>query len=39
MSRHNDRLVWSYIRYDGANLDDHWRPVVPVEWRKGRIAP
>jgi hypothetical protein len=46
MSRTNNRLVWSFIRYDGINLEmnatgtkTHWSPVVPVEWRRGRIAP
>ena len=46
MSRTNDRLVWSYIRFDGVGYEmnatgtqPHWNPVVPVEWRKARIAP
>jgi hypothetical protein len=46
MSRGNDRLVWSYVRYDGIGLEmnatgtkTHWNPVVPVEWRAARVAP
>lgn len=46
MSRTNDRLVWSFVRYDGIGLEmnatgtkSHWNPVVPVEWRKARTAP
>jgi len=46
MSRTNNRLVWSYVRFDGINLEmnatgtkSHWSLVVPVEWRKGRVAP
>ena len=46
MSRTNDRLVWSFVRYDGIGLEmnasgtkGHWNPVVPVEWRTARVAP
>ncbi len=46
MSRDNHRLMWSFVRYDGLSLEmnasgtrSHWNPVVPVEWRKRRIAP
>ena len=46
MARTNNALVWSFVRYDGIGLEmnatgtrTHWNPVVPVEWRKGRIAP
>lgn len=46
MSKTNERLVWSYVRYDGMNLETNvtgtktrWNPVVPTEWRSGRIAP
>lgn len=46
MARTNSRLVWSFVRYDGIGLEmnatetkSHWNPVVPVEWRKDRIAP
>jgi len=46
MSRTNNRLVWSYVRFDGINLEmnatgtkSHWSLVVPVEWRKERISP
>lgn len=46
MSRTNNRLVWSYVRFDGLNLEmnasgtkSRWNPVVPVEWRRERIAP
>jgi hypothetical protein len=46
MSRANDRLVWSFVRYDGIGLEmnatgtkTHWNPVVPVEWRAARVAP
>jgi hypothetical protein len=46
MSRMNNRLIWSYVRFDGINLEmnatgtkSHWNPVVPVEWRRERIAP
>ena len=46
MSRTNNALVWSFVRYDGFGLEmnasgtkSHWNPVVPVEWRKERIAP
>ncbi len=46
MSRDNPRLIWSFVRFDGINLEmnaagtkSHWSPVVPVEWRKQRIAP
>ena len=46
MWRTNNPLVWSFVRYDGIGLEmnatgtkTHWNPVVPVEWRKERIAP
>lgn len=46
MSPTNTKLVWSFVRYDGAATEknasgtkEHWNPVVPVEWRKARIAP
>ena len=46
MSRDNTRLVWSFTRFDGIGLEmnasgtrSRWSPVVPVEWRKRRIAP
>lgn len=46
MSRGNDKLVWSFVRYDGIGFEmnatgtkTHWNPVVPVEWRKARSAP
>jgi len=46
MSRGNDRLVWSFVRYDSIGMEmnatgtkSHWNPVVPVEWRKARTAP
>ena len=46
MSPTNTRLVWSFVRYDGIGFEmnvtgtkQHWGPVVPVEWRRGRIAP
>ena len=46
MSRDNTRLVWSFVRFDGIDSEKnaagtrwHWNLVVPVEWRKERIAP
>ena len=46
MCRTNNALVWSFVRYDGIGLEmnasgtkTHWNPVIPVEWRKERIAP
>ena len=46
MALTNRALVWSFVRYDGIGLEmnasgtkSHWNPVVPVEWRKERIAP
>ena len=46
MRRDNPRLVWSFVRYDGISLEmnatgtkSRWQLVVPVEWRKQRIAP
>ncbi len=46
MTETNSNLIWSYVRYDGINLEynatgtkTHWNPVVPVEWRKTRVAP
>jgi len=46
MARTNNALVWSYVRYDGIGYEtnttgtrSHWSLAVPVEWRKGRIAP
>jgi hypothetical protein len=46
MSPTNERLVWSYVRYDGIDLERNasgtktrWSAAVPVEWRKQRIAP
>ena len=46
MSPTNNRLVWSFVRYDGIGLEmnatgtkTHWNPVVPVEWRTARTAP
>ena len=46
MSPTNAKLVWSYVRYDGIGLDmnatgtkSRWTAVVPVEWRRERIAP
>jgi hypothetical protein len=42
----NSKLVWSYVRYDGADLEMNnvnsnakWRSVVPVQWRSERISP
>ncbi len=46
MARDNEKLVWSFVRFDGLNLEmnatgtkSRWNLVVPVEWRKKRIAP
>ena len=46
MSRDNNRLVWSYVRFDGIDYERNadgtktrWNVAVPVQWRKGRIAP
>jgi hypothetical protein len=46
MSKTNDRLVWSYVRYDGIGFEtnrtgtwQHWNPVVPTEWRRSRTSP
>ncbi len=46
MSRHNPRLVWSFVRYDGVGLEmnatgtkSHWSAVVPAAWRRARVAP
>lgn len=46
MSATNSKLVWSFVRYDGINLEmnfdgnrSHWNATVPVEWRKERISP
>jgi hypothetical protein len=46
MSATNNRLVWSYVRYDGIDFERNvtgnktrWNAAVPVEWRQERIAP
>jgi len=46
MSRTNNRLVWSFVRYDGISLEmngtgtkPHWSLAVPVEWRRERVSP
>ena len=46
MSRTNARLVWSFARLDAigsernvAGTKMRWNAVVPVEWRKERVAP
>lgn len=46
MTPTNNRLVWSYVRYDGIDLErnvtgtrERWSAVVPVEWRQERCAP
>ncbi len=46
MSPTNERLVWSYARYDGIDLERNatgtktrWSAVTPLEWRKQRVAP
>ena len=46
MSRTNTSLAWSFVRYDGSDLEmnatgtmTHWSAVVPVEWRRARVAP
>jgi len=46
MSPTNTRLVWSFVRYDGIGFElnatgtkQHWSAVVPVDWRRARIAP
>jgi len=46
MFESNSRLVWSYVRFDGLDLERNlagtrskWNLVVPAEWRAERIAP
>ncbi|MCX6996327.1 MAG: hypothetical protein NTV49_04410 [Kiritimatiellaeota bacterium] len=46
MSRTNNQLVWSFVRYDGIGLQTnaagtnlHYNLTIPVEWRRERIAP
>jgi len=46
MFESNSRLVWSYVRFNGADVEKNaagtktkWIPVVPVEWRTQRISP
>jgi hypothetical protein len=46
MSRHNSKLVWSYVRFDGVGFEMNatgskarWNPVQPVAWVRARIAP
>ena len=46
MAKTNDSLVWSFVRYDGIDLEKNvegtkarWNAVVPAEWRSGRVAP
>lgn len=46
MYESNSQLVWSYVRFDGANLEmnnigsnSKWRSLVPVTWRSERISP
>lgn len=46
MFESNRRLVWSYVRFDGLDLERNlagtrskWNLVVPAEWRAERIAP
>jgi hypothetical protein len=46
MTPTNTKLVWSYVRYDGIGFEmnatgtkSRWTAVVPVEWRRERIAP
>ena len=41
----NPELVWSYVRYDGLDLERNqtgtkskWNLVVPVDWRAERVA-
>ena len=46
MSSGNSKLVWSFVRYDGIDMEKnatgtqtHWNPIVPVEWRTARVNP
>ena len=46
MAKTNSKLVWSYVRIDGANHEKnasgngaHFNPALPVEWRKTRYSP
>jgi hypothetical protein len=46
MYESNPQLVWSYVRFDGLDLERNlagtkskWGLVVPVQWRVERIAP
>ena len=46
MKEKNEKLVWSYVRYDGLSLEmnvtettSKWNLVVPVQWRENRVAP
>jgi len=46
MSKTNNALVWSFVRYDGIGLQTnatgtnlHYNLTFPVEWRRERIAP
>jgi hypothetical protein len=46
MSATNDRLVWSFARYDGIGFETNrtgtktrWNATLPVEWRRTRINP
>ena len=46
MTATNNRLVWSFVRYDGIGFElnatgtkQHWSPVIPAGWMTERIAP
>jgi len=46
MSKTNDKLIWSYVRYDGIGFEmnktgskQHWNPIIPTEWRRARTQP
>ncbi|MDP6629979.1 MAG: hypothetical protein QGH29_03235 [Kiritimatiellia bacterium] len=46
MSRDNEKLVWSYTRFDGVGFEmnatgtkTHWNPVQPIAWVKARTTP
>ena len=46
MSETNSRLVWSFVRFDGIDLERNaagtsakWSMTFPVAWREARIAP
>lgn len=46
MSEGNEQLVWSYVRFDGIDLEKNasgtqpkWNMVFPLQWREARFAP